>query len=68
MSGRALWIWEHLPKNLEETNDKSWLNEGDAVENVNRLKIGGHQPGSFAAVNLVFDFHKPSNMILIHWI
>ena len=40
MSGRALWIWEHLPKNLEETNDKSWLNEGDAVENVNRLKIG----------------------------
>lgn len=51
MTGRALWIWEHLPKNLEETNDKSWLNEGDAVENVNRLKIGGHQPGSFAAVN-----------------
>ena len=40
MTGRALWIWEHLPKNLEETNDKSWLNEGDAVENVNRLKIG----------------------------
>jgi len=51
MSGRALWVWEHLPKNLEDSSDKSWLNEGDAVENVNRLKIGGHQPGSFAVVN-----------------
>jgi len=51
MSGRALWIWEHLPKNLEDSTDKSWLNEGDAVENVNRLKIGGHQPGSFSVVN-----------------
>jgi len=51
MSGRALWVWEHLPKNLEDSSDKSWLNEGDAVENVNRLKIGGHRPGSFAVVN-----------------
>ena len=38
--GRTLWTWEHLPKNNEENADTSWLNEGDAVENVNRLKIG----------------------------
>jgi len=56
MSARALWIWEHLPKNLEDSNDKSWLNEGDAVENVNRLKIGGHRPGSFAMVNSGVQF------------
>jgi len=49
--GRTLWTWEHLPKNNEENADTSWLNEGDAVENVNRLKIGGHRPESFAVVN-----------------
>ena len=49
--GRNLWVWEHLPKNAEDSLDKSWLNEGDAVENIHRLKIGGHQSGSFSIVN-----------------
>ena len=36
---KTLWIWESLPKQLEEA-DKSWLNEGDAVENVHRIGMG----------------------------
>ena len=51
LEGRNLWVWEHLPKNAEDSLDKSWLNEGDAVENIHRLKIGGHQSGSFSIVN-----------------
>lgn len=47
--GKTLWIWEHLPKNVED--NKSWLKEGDAVENVHRLQMSGHQPGSFAQIN-----------------
>lgn len=37
--GKSLWIWEHLPQTLEENADKSWLNEGDAVENVHRIEM-----------------------------
>lgn len=48
--GKSLWIWEHLPQTLEENADKSWLNEGDAVENVHRIEMSGHQPGTFARV------------------
>merc|ERR1712037_643658 len=51
MSERTLWTWAHLPTNVEDNMDKSWLHEGDAVENVHRLKISGHQPGSFANIN-----------------
>jgi len=52
MSGRTLWIWEHLPQDVENgSSDKSWLNEGDAVENINRLQISGHQPGTFSMIN-----------------
>jgi len=51
MSGRTLWTWAHLPTNVEDNMDKSWLHEGDAVENVHRLKISGHQPGSFIKIN-----------------
>ena len=51
MSGRILWTWAHLPTNVEDNMDKSWLREGDAVENINRLKISGHQPGSFIKIN-----------------
>jgi len=48
---KTLWIWESLPKKIEENADKSWLGEGDAVENVHRLEMGGHQPGTFANIN-----------------
>ena len=51
MIGRTLWTWAHLPTNVEDNMDKSWLHEGDAVENVHRLKISGHQPGSFIKIN-----------------
>jgi len=50
-SGRSLWLWEHLPKNIGDKPDQSWLKEGDAVENINRLEMGGHQAGSFASIN-----------------
>ena len=43
MSGRTLWTWAHLPTNVEDNMDKSWLHEGDAVENVHRLKISKHE-------------------------
>ena len=39
-SGRSLWLWEHLPKNIGDKPDQSWLKEGDAVENINRLEMG----------------------------
>ena len=42
MTGRTLWTWAHLPANDEDNMDKSWLHEGDAVENVHRLKISKH--------------------------
>lgn len=50
MDGRTLWVWQSLPKVLKENPDKSWLKEGDAVENVQRLAIGGHSPASFNAI------------------
>ena len=43
MSGRTLWTWANLPTNVEDNMDKSWLHEGDAVENVHRLKISKHE-------------------------
>ena len=43
MSERTLWTWAHLPTNVEDNVDKSWLHEGDAVENVHRLKISKHE-------------------------
>ena len=51
MNGRTLWTWAHLPTNVEDNMDKSWLHEGDAVENIHRLKISGHQPESFIKIN-----------------
>ena len=38
-SEKTLWVWEHLPKNLAEVPDNSWLKEGDAVENLHRLEM-----------------------------
>jgi len=50
MGSRKLWIWSTLPKNLEENPDKSWLNQGDAVENVQRLSMGGHGNATFDSI------------------
>jgi hypothetical protein len=47
MDGRTLWLWANLPKNLEPSQDQSWIRPGDSVENVQRLSLGGHMPGSF---------------------
>jgi len=47
---RTLWVWQSLPKVLEDNPDKSWLKAGDAVENVQRLAMGGHSPGSFTSI------------------
>ena len=37
---RTLWVWQSLPKVVEENPDKSWIKEGDAVENAQRLAMG----------------------------
>jgi len=47
---RTLWVWQSLPKVVEENPDKSWIKEGDAVENAQRLAMGGHAPGSFTSI------------------
>lgn len=47
---RTLWVWQSLPKVLDDNPDKSWLKAGDAVENVQRLAMGGHSPGSFTSI------------------
>eukprot|EP00093_Oithona_nana_P011097 11097.XXX_646250_647293_1 [CDS] Oithona nana genome sequencing. len=47
---RTLWVWQSLPKVVEENPDKSWIKEGDAVENAQRLAMGGHPPGSFTSI------------------
>ena len=38
--GRTLWVWDTLPQKGLNPDDQSWLREGDAVENVHRLKLG----------------------------
>ena len=40
MDGRTLWLWATLPKNLDSSQDQSWMRPGDAVENVQRLSLG----------------------------
>ena len=40
MDGRTLWLWATLPKNLNSSQDQSWMRPGDAVENVQRLSLG----------------------------
>ena len=40
--GRTLWIWDTLPQKGIKTEDQTWINEGDAVENVHRLTIGNN--------------------------
>ena len=37
---RTLWLWDTLPKKGLNEKDQTWLNKGDAVENVHRLKLG----------------------------
>ena len=50
MAERTLWVWQSLPKVLEETPDRSWLKEGDAVENVQRLTMGK----SYIIANIIY--------------
>ena len=40
--GRTLWIWDTLPQKGIKSEDQTWINEGDAVENVHRLTIGNN--------------------------
>jgi len=45
--GRTLWIWDTLPQKGIKSEDQTWINEGDAVENVHRLTIAQHPKSSF---------------------
>jgi len=39
-SERTLWLWSTLPAKPIADEDQSWRQEGDAVENVNRVHMG----------------------------
>lgn len=57
--GRTLWVWDRLPKGMTADN-QSWLREGDAVENVHRLHMGGHSNASFDRV--ISGQHPPQTV------
>lgn len=46
--GRTLWLWDTLPKKGIKAEDQTWKKEGDAVENVHRLKLANYGKSSFA--------------------
>jgi len=48
--GRTLWVWDTLPQKGLKPDDQSWLKEGDAVENVHRLKLANHGKSSFDCI------------------
>ena len=37
---KTLWLWDTLPKEVLKSEEQTWLKEGDAVENVDRLALG----------------------------
>ena len=37
---KTLWLWDTLPQKGLKSEEQTWLNEGDAVENVHRLTLG----------------------------
>ena len=37
---RTLWVWDTLPQKSLKSEDQTWLKEGDAVENTQRLRLG----------------------------
>ena len=37
---KTLWLWDSLPKKGLKSEEQTWLKEGDAVENVDRLALG----------------------------
>ena len=37
---KTLWLWDTLPKKDLKSEEQTWLKEGDAVENVDRLALG----------------------------
>ena len=37
---QTLWLWDTLPKEVLKSEEQTLLNEGDAVENVDRLALG----------------------------
>jgi len=47
--GRTLWLWNTLPKKGLKAEDQTWKKEGDAVENVHRLKLANYGKSSFGS-------------------
>lgn len=47
--GRTLWLWNSLPKKGIKAEDQTWKKEGDAVENVHRLKLANYGKSSFSS-------------------
>ena len=39
-NAKTLWLWDTLPQKGLKSEEQTWLNEGDAVENVHRLTLG----------------------------
>ena len=37
---KTLWLWDTLPEKVVKSEEQTWLKEGDAVENVDRLALG----------------------------
>jgi len=47
--GRTLWLWNTLPKKGIKAEDQTWKKDGDAVENVHRLKLANYAKSSFSS-------------------
>ena len=55
---KTLWIWDTLPQKGLKSDEQTWLNEGDAVENVHRLTLGNLICNKYYQIGLNCQFTK----------
>ena len=48
---RCAWLWRHLPKLQESAFDADHADGSWVRENVDRIHMGGHGPGSFSRIH-----------------
>jgi len=49
-NAKTLWLWDTLPQKGLKSEEQTWLNEGDAVENVHRLTLANYSKASFERI------------------
>ena len=55
---KTLWIWDTLPQKGLKSDEQTWLNEGDAVENVHRLTLGNLISNKYYQIGLNCQFAR----------